>query len=54
MNITYSTMRHNQKQLIIKTVGDREPFVIAECYSPDVAEEICKLLNEKAQQGELS
>lgn len=52
MNTTYSSMLHDNKHLIIKTVPGKQPFVIASCYSPDVAEEICKLLNEQAQQGE--
>ena len=52
MNITYSTMRHDNRQLIIKTITGKEPFVIASCYSPEVAAQICELLNEQAEKGE--
>lgn len=45
-------MRHDNKHLIIKTVPGKEPFVIATTYAPDVAEQICRLLNAEAEKGE--
>ncbi len=46
---TFSTLRHDQKHLVIKTDG--KPFVVAEVYLEHFAEKICKLLNE-AEQAE--
>lgn len=51
-NQTYTSILHENKYLIIKTVEGNQPFVIASCYGADVAEQICKLLNEEAQKGE--
>jgi malic enzyme len=45
----FTTMQYNNRQLIIKTIKDRNPFVIAECYLPGVAAQICELLTDAAK-----
>ena len=54
MKTIYTSMLFENKHLIIKTIEGKEPFVIATVYAPEVAAEICQLLNEKAQKEELS
>jgi hypothetical protein len=48
MNIQFTTMLYNNRHLIIKTIEGNNPFVIAECYLPGVAAQICELLTEAA------
>jgi hypothetical protein len=45
----FTTMLYNNRHLIIKTTNDR-PVVIAECYLPGVAAQICELLAEAAEK----
>lgn len=52
MSQIYSTMLYSQKQLIVKTVEGKQPFVVAEVYSEQIAEQICNLLNAQAEKGE--
>ncbi len=49
MSEQFTTMQYNNRQLIIKTIGGKNPFVIAECYLPDVAAQICELLTDAAE-----
>jgi hypothetical protein len=49
MNEQFATMLYSNRHLIIKTVEGKNPFAIAECYLPDVAAQICKLLTTAAK-----
>ena len=42
----YSTLFYNRKHLIIKSVEGKEPFAIAECFLPEMAQTICDLLTQ--------
>ena len=42
----YSTLFYNRKHLIIKSVESKEPFVVAECFLPEMAQRICDLLTK--------
>ncbi len=46
MTETFTTMQYNQQFLVIKTEPGRNPLVIAECYLPEHAETICRLLTD--------
>ncbi len=46
---TFTTMQYNNRHLVIKTIEGRNPLVIAECYLPDAAAQICELLTDAAE-----
>ena len=48
----FSTLFYNRKYLIIKSVEDKEPFAIAECFLPEMAQTICELLTENELETE--
>lgn len=49
MTEQFTTMLYDRKHLIIKAIEGKNPLVIAECYLPDVAAQICELLIEAAE-----
>lgn len=49
MNEQFTTMLYDNRHLIIKTTNGR-PVVIAECYLPDAAAQICELLTDAAEK----
>ncbi len=51
MNEQFTAMLYNNRHLIIKTVEGNSPFVIAECYLPETAELICRLLEENEEKA---
>lgn len=48
-NAQFTTMQYDRKHLIIQTTNSRS-VVIAECYLPNVAAQICKLLTDAAEK----
>lgn len=50
MNAEYSTILFEQRHLIVKTVEGRTPFVVGSIYLKEIADEICKLLNEDVKK----
>ncbi|HLM60906.1 MAG TPA: hypothetical protein VK308_08890 [Pyrinomonadaceae bacterium] len=53
-NAQFTTMLYSNRHLIIKTIEGKSPFVIAECYLPDVAAQICELLTDAAKNESTS
>ena len=52
-NAQFTTMLYNNRHLVIKTTNGK-PVVIAECYLPSVAAQICELLAEAAENKSTS
>ena len=50
-NAQFTTMLYDNRHLIIKTVEGKKPFVIAECYLPEIAAQICELLTDASEPG---
>jgi hypothetical protein len=48
-NPQFTTLLYNNRHLIIKTIEGKSPLVIAECYLPEVAAQICELLTDAAE-----
>lgn len=46
MTETFSTLLYDNRHLVIRNAPDKKPLVIAECYLPDIAETICRLLTD--------
>ena len=50
-NTQFTTMLYDNRHLIIKTIEGKNPFVIAECYLPEIAAQICELLTDASEPG---
>ncbi len=49
MTKTFTTMQYDNRHLVIRNTPEKNPVVIATCYLPEIAEIICKLLTDAAQ-----
>ncbi len=45
----FTTLQYNNRHLIIKAIEGKNPLVIAECYLPTAAAQICELLTDAAE-----
>lgn len=46
MDTEFTTLQYDNRHLVIRNAPSKNPLVIAECYLPEIAATICKLLTD--------